>query len=193
MRKAREEAAAKEAEEGVLKKPTKKSGEELLKDFRAHASKKFGSTVRAWKLAFDDDGSGKVTMHEFLKGCATVDWKEQMKDTFVAMAGGDSTITIYEFAPSAMKVIAEFKQLLEVRYGSVKAGWVRCLNCEIAARVREKEFVDACVLVGDCDEGRKLGFTADLAGTNKARALFSYLDWDNSGSITLEELDPGRA
>lgn len=168
----------------------KKAPEELLKEFRVHVAKKFGSTVRAWNLAFDDDGSCKVTMHEFLKGCKKADWKEQLKDTFVAMAGGDSTITIHEFAPIAMRTIAEFKQLLEERYGSIRRGWERCLNSDISARVRQKEFVDACVVVGDCDEGRRLGFTADHAGTSKARALFSYLDWDNSGSITLEELDP---
>ena len=72
--------------------------------------------------------------------------------------------------------------MVAANFGSVMKGWEKCISADAGSKVREQEFVDAC------DSG--LGFTADKAGGQKARAIFSYVDWDNKGAITLEELDP---
>mmetsp|Transcript_51628 Transcript_51628/g.136366 ORF Transcript_51628/g.136366 Transcript_51628/m.136366 type:complete len:777 (+) Transcript_51628:91-2421(+) len=71
-----------------------------------------------------------------------------------------------------------FKACLMKHYGNIVRGWRRLLDVDGSTTITKVELFQAC---------RRIRFEGD------ARLLWAALDWDNSGSISLTELDPRAA
>jgi len=79
---------------------------------------------------------------------------------------------------AARSGLEEFKQLLRRRYGSLLRAWRCLLSPDDSTVLQRPQFFRACVKVGRQDD---------------ARLLWHALDSDESGEVTLDELDPHGA
>mmetsp|Transcript_84016 Transcript_84016/g.145148 ORF Transcript_84016/g.145148 Transcript_84016/m.145148 type:complete len:262 (-) Transcript_84016:26-811(-) len=71
--------------------------------------------------------------------------------------------------------VKELKQILVHKYGSVVAAWREAMDKDGSGTLDYKEFLAAC---------REVGFSGSL------KKVYSELDRDGSGQISLRELDP---
>lgn len=77
--------------------------------------------------------------------------------------------------PQLIDTLAEFKELLWRKYGSMMGAWRNLLDADGSGKITFMEF---------CQAARSVGYGGNL------KALWAELDEDNSGFISLKELDP---
>merc|ERR1719191_2152332 len=87
-------------------------------------------------------------------------------------------VGLEEWSPDAAELVFGFKEHLVKTYGSVKDGWIKCLDSHKVGRVSKEAFMAACETMGG-------GFDAEK--------LFALIDYDRSGFLSLEEIDSRAA
>jgi len=145
--------------------------------FPALLKRKFGNTVRGWRLGLDVDGSGKLSYMEFCTACRALGYEGSIKRLWTELdEDGTGWVSLDELDPNAAQELGEFRGLLEERYGTVEAAWRQGLDTDRSGSLNLREFKAAC---------RDLGFSGD------AKRVFQYLDLDicGVGSITMDELE----
>merc|ERR1719253_1954270 len=89
---------------------------------------------------------------------------------------GTGMVSLDEICPEAGALTTEFRRRLIVHGGGhLVLAWKGLLDTDGSGRVEKQEFLDCC---------QKIHFSGD------ARKLFGWYDYDHSGYITLEEIDP---
>merc|ERR1719387_1504101 len=147
-----------------------------LKSFRASLTRKYGNLLRAWNLGLDIGKRGQIGFTEFatalrnegFNGDVNSIWKELDVD-------GGGLVSIDELAPKEGKMLLDFKEKLVAKFGSILRGWVEGLDRDRSGTLTIVEFEKACAEIE--------GFQGDAA------KIFTWLDFDYSGSLSLEELD----
>merc|ERR1719326_968200 len=148
--------------------------------FEAALTRKYGNLLRAWTLALDIDGSGSIGFTEFctavraqgFAGSLKDLWKEYDKD-------GEGFISMDEFCPEIAALMSSFKSFLKEKHeGSLVKAWKKSLDLDKSGSIKKDELVEAM---------KKLGWDGDAA------RVYSLLDFDHGGSVTLEEIDPKAA
>merc|ERR1719353_465222 len=164
----------KNAEEDEKRKKAADSRATTLADLKKQLKVIYGNLWRAWKVVLDLDGSGKLSENEFMKAIRDLGlffgslpdlWKELQEDGF---------ITFDRFAPEDAKELNAFRECLLGKYPSVARAWREGLDTKKTGRLGKDEFVAA---VG------ALGFAGNAA------RVYELLDSDNSGFVSLEEVD----
>jgi Ca2+-binding EF-hand superfamily protein len=147
-----------------------------LKSFRAALIRKYGNLLRAWHISLDTGKRGKIGFTEFatqmrnegFNGDVNAIWKDLDSD-------GGGLVSIDELAPKEGKMLLDFKSLLKAKFGSILRGWVEGLDTDRSGTLTLEEFQRSCAAIE--------GFEGDAA------KIFTWLDFDYSGSLSLEELD----
>merc|ERR550537_2195219 len=84
-----------------------------------------------------------------------------------------------EFAPGIATLMASFYAFLKEKHeGSLVKAWKKSLDLDKSGSIKKDELVEAM---------KKLGWDGDAA------RVYSLLDFDHGGSVTLEEIDPKAA
>ena len=60
----------------------------MVKDFKVHLARFYGSVVQAWYTALDPEKKGWLSLNEFVRGCKSVGWNEHMKTLFETLDNG---------------------------------------------------------------------------------------------------------
>jgi len=145
-----------------------------LVDLKKQLKVIYGNLYRAWKVALDLDGSGKLSENEFMKALRDLGlffgslpdlWKELQEDGFISFD---------RFSPDDAKELNAFRECLLAKYPSIARAWRFGLDKTKTNRLGKEEFVAA---MGE------LGFAGNAA------RVYALLDNDNSGYITVEEVD----
>lgn len=147
-----------------------------LVGFKELLAQKYGNIYRAWKLALDPDGNGRVSKMEFFAAARKVGyhgpvqklWKECVKDD------KDPVVRLRDLSEEIASMTEDFTSLMLKTYGSWLAAWVRAFDVQRTGGCSKDHFISIC---------RKVGYPYS------AEKLFGLLDWDLSGLISLEELD----
>jgi Ca2+-binding EF-hand superfamily protein len=99
-------------------------------------------------------------------------WKELDAD-------GEGFVSLAEFCPDIAELMQNFYACLKGKHeGSLVKAWAQSMDPDKSGKCNKDEFLAAM---------EKVGFTGD------ANRVYNLLDFDHSGHITLEELDPASA
>lgn len=159
----------------------------ITKQFFSCVQETYGTIEEAWRKAFDVTKRKVVGKKEFAKGCEAIGFegnsdklftllKPEAGRTFLELSdlGRHAAATVK--APELPSISPEdFRKMLKKQSGDVVAGWRQSLDTSEVGRVRRGEFNDRT---------RAMGITGNVA------ALFTDLDVDRKGFITLQDVDP---
>merc|ERR1719313_1162662 len=150
-------------------------------EFLDALERRHGNRLRAWNVVFDPHGTGKVNYVKFCAAARGFGYAGRIADLFEHLDEGcDGVITLDEVDEEAHELVSELKTLCRQQYGgSLCRAWKECLDPGHKLSIDRAGFVEALV--------ERLGFSGN------ADRLFSLLDFDHSGTITLDELDPVAA
>lgn len=170
-------ARRREIREAAEKAKANTLGAKSKDGFHALLKRKYGNTVRGWRLGLDTDGSGKLSYMEFCTACRAMGYEGAIKKLWTEL-DEDSTgwVSLDEMDSHAAQELGEFRGLLEERFKTVEAAWREGLDTDGSGVLTFTEFKEAC---------RSLGFTGS------AKRVFQYLDLDvwGTGQITMDEID----
>lgn len=159
----------------------------ITKQFFSCVQETYGTIEEAWRKAFDVTKRKVVGKKEFAKGCEAIGFegnseklfsllKPEAGRTFLELSdlGRHAAATVK--APELPTITPEdFRKMLKRQCGEVEAAWRQSLDPTEVGRVRRGEFNDRT---------RAMGITGNVA------ALFTDLDVDRKGFITLQDVDP---
>jgi len=164
------------ADEEVERQKLYDMGASDLVGFKDLLTRKYGNLYRAWKLGLDPDGNGRVGQTEFFeaarrvgyKGSAKTLWRETVKDD------EEGILRLRHLHEEAAAATEKFTELILKNYGTWLAAWVREFDVNRSGRCTKDDFIRILNKVNYPYSGER---------------LFHWLDYDASGSITLEEID----
>lgn len=156
-----------------------------LDGLRRHLLSQFGSLARAWRCVLDTESTGRCCQAGFLRGCAAVGFRGNLKTAWVEITHGEvaRSVTLRDLDPEGDVLLAQFALALATVHGTLKAGWTDIMRRGYG-RLDLAAFTDAC---------RSLGLTG-----REAKRLFMVLDPRNAGYIPEDRMeflalwDPGE-
>jgi Ca2+-binding EF-hand superfamily protein len=138
--------------------------------------RKFGNRTRAWRLALDADGNGKLSWVEFCKALRSLGYEADIRSIWAELdKDGSDMITIDEIAPIECEMLEAFKNFLCDRFGNAQAAW-KGLASKGQLRLSPDEFVNAC---------RSIGYDRDPKQTH--RLLDSHAH--GGKQVTIKDLE----
>jgi len=153
----------------------REAGKHMKADFHAYLHRNFGSVVRAWRVALDQDSDGRLRFHEFCQGCKKIGFRGRLKTLWQALDyKGTGFVCLGDLDPEAHQVLEDFRILLEENYRTLDDVFERVLDIDRSGRCTLEEFLGAC---------RELGWSGN------ARKLFQFLDLNARGAVTVDELE----
>merc|ERR1712012_463025 len=98
------------------KVPTKNEHAALLDMF----ARKFGSTVRAWRIGLDLKGQGKLSKDEFILGCSVLGFRGDLASCWTQLGLKEtSNIKLKDLDPSTGADVKLFRERCIARFGTV--------------------------------------------------------------------------
>lgn len=181
QRKRREEGRAHRLRNQEERRATLKAdiGPKSREAFIALLRRRFGSIPRAWRVHFDPGCNGKLNKAAFFEAARKVGYMDSLSTLWNELDQDKSGfISMDELDLEAHRLLSTFKGALLGRFGSMAAAWL-AMDADKTGRLELREVEDVCELLG--------------IGRDRGRAIFSWYDFDNSGFITADELDPEAA
>merc|ERR1719240_1430886 len=178
QRKRREEGRAHRLRNQEERRATLKAdiGPKSREAFIALLRRRFGSIPRAWRVHLDPGCNGKLNKAAFFEAARKVGYMESLSTLWKELdADGSGFVSMDELDLEANRILSAFKNALIDRFGSMADAWL-FMDQDKTGRLELRELEDICEQLG--------------IGRSRARAIFAWYDFDNSGYITLDELDP---
>jgi Ca2+-binding EF-hand superfamily protein len=153
-------------------------GPQSREAFIKHLKRQFGSIPRAWRLGLDPRNNGKLNKANFFASARAIGYCSSLNSLWRDLDADETGfITMDELDPEAASLTLGFKDKLKEHYGSVLQAWLK-IDANGTGRVEEPELAEVC---------KRLGYHG------KAKKLFAWYDYDHSGFISLDEIDPEAA
>lgn len=162
------------AKRGRVKDVAKLNDSHDLQLFRQLLLSKYGTFVRAWRYVLDSDGSGRVTVAEFVAGCKKLNFPGDAVHLFHELSGEDNLLELDELDPESAQALTAFANFIRSEFGTVIRAFAYGLDLDKSRGITEEEFVHASMQMGfQCASYKR---------------LYECLDFDQNGQITLDEL-----
>jgi hypothetical protein len=141
---------------------------------------RFRSIARGWHIALDPDGKGRMGFHEFTYSLHRMGYAGNLKELWADLVptDGDGLISLAELDPSLAREVANFKQTLVEKYGSILKGWKEIFDPEDQSALSVAEFELGL---------KRIGCVAN------AQRLFEWFDSTDRGFIGIGDLDATSA
>jgi len=98
-------------------------------DFLDLLNRKYGSVIRAWRVALDTDDSGLLDAREFAKAMGIIGFVGNARSLWFNLDDDQSGyISLAELDPVAALVLEKFRAQCTLHFGSVDAAWEQCLD-----------------------------------------------------------------
>jgi Ca2+-binding EF-hand superfamily protein len=138
---------------------------------------KFGSVVKAWRLAMDFDDSGSLTFREFTHAMERVGYHGDFRSLWFQLDTDMSgSISLHEMDPVNAMRLEKFRTLCIKQCGSMLGAWRRVIDTDRSGTCGPAEFTAACM---------KLGYS-DIKECN---TLFDLLDIHESQIISYNSIE----
>jgi len=115
----------------------------LSQQLRTSLTKKYGSTVAAWRQAMDPDIVGTVAFGKFCVVCENSMFTGNAKGTWQEICGEKGRATFRDIDPAAAEVLDDFREQLLKRFGNIVQAW-KGLGGIGRKGVSEAAFVQVC-------------------------------------------------
>ena len=155
-----------------------------LDGFQSMLKIKYGNIFRAWKEGLDTDGSGKLSFGEFCTAVRKIGYCGSVQLLWDALSREEEGVVgkfieLQDIAPEEGKLMESFRSaLLELHGGSYIRAWKETLDTNKSGHV-------------SCEQIQEVMRSINFPQPRKdAKKIFEFLDYDHSGFLTLEELDP---
>merc|ERR1712194_646973 len=85
------------------------------------ARNQYNSLYRVWREVFDTDASNDVTWFEFVAGCKTLAFNDDIGGCWRAFdEDGGGSVGLEEFDPPSYEVLVQFKRFALRKYGGIR-------------------------------------------------------------------------
>lgn len=114
--------------------------------FCAFLKKRFGTVLAGWRYMDRACGSrGCISKAEFCALCHSLGFGGQLQSIWQEMdREQEGFITLLGLSPEVCNLVQSLKEAFEGEYGSVLAGWQKCIDPLCKGSVTEGEFVESC-------------------------------------------------
>merc|ERR1719313_387566 len=162
-------------------------GAKSLDEFKAMLVRRFGSLLRAWLTVFDKEGSGSVGKMQFINACRSIGYIGNLTSLWNELDDdGSQFVTIDEVDPESVKLLKDFQNKAEAKYGAMELFFRAYSKNEPkttqatfgALPVKQLPTVTQASFAAGC---REIGF-------DHPREVFRYFDLDGGGDLDLDEL-----
>jgi Ca2+-binding EF-hand superfamily protein len=153
------------------------SGATNLTQWKERLSRQYGNLLRAWRNGLDADGNGRLSYGEFCTAGRQHGYAGDLRALWNELdATGEGLISLGEFCPEVAGPVEAFLRCLrEAHGGSLVRAWNESLDTNRSGTVTREEFMEVA---------ERLRFAGDAA------MVYRLFDFDKSGFITLDEIDP---
>jgi hypothetical protein len=151
-----------------------------LAGFKKQLKRKYGNLFRAWKQGLDLSGDNQLSKGEFMKAIVNEGYLGNPEALWGELhTSGDGFIQLKHFEPLVGNPYEEFQQLLRVESdenpeGSLITMWIKHFDPKNTLRCTFEQWEIGC---------KAIGFTGPY------KKLFTWLDLNDSGDVTLDEID----
>lgn len=132
---------------------------------------KFGSVVKAWRIAMDVDDSGTLTFREFTHAMERVGYHGDFRSLWFQLDSDTSgSISLHEMDPVNAMRLEKFRTLCIKQCGSMLGAWRRVIDTDRSGTCGPHEFTTACFKLG-YDDPKECKTLFDLLDIHEAQII----------------------
>eukprot|EP00930_Biecheleria_cincta_P002366 TRINITY_DN103375_c0_g1_i1.p1 TRINITY_DN103375_c0_g1~~TRINITY_DN103375_c0_g1_i1.p1 ORF type:complete len:362 (+),score=60.16 TRINITY_DN103375_c0_g1_i1:182-1267(+) len=154
--------------------------------FCAFLKKRFGTVLAGWRYMDKACGCrGYISKAEFCALCHSLGFGGQLQSIWQEMDHEqEGFITLLGLSPAVCNLVQSLKEAFEGEYGSVLAGWQKCIDPLCKGFVTEGEFVESCRRLQKRMQQRQLDLKID------PHRLWGVLVKGGTHKLTLAQFEP---
>eukprot|EP00747_Dinoflagellata_sp_TGD_P108845 gnl/TRDRNA2_/TRDRNA2_170538_c1_seq1.p1 gnl/TRDRNA2_/TRDRNA2_170538_c1~~gnl/TRDRNA2_/TRDRNA2_170538_c1_seq1.p1 ORF type:complete len:954 (+),score=191.39 gnl/TRDRNA2_/TRDRNA2_170538_c1_seq1:1-2862(+) len=154
------------------------AGNANVVELRKVLVRQFGSTVCAWRTAFDPHMTGKVSFGKWCIVLQNANFYGSVKKIWVDLVGERKTMALKDLDNEAAELLDKFREGLLAQHPSILEAWWKGLDKEGAGKLDEEQFIASVQRLGGC-------------GVKNPKRMFKFLlNRIGQRSLAPEDLEP---
>jgi Ca2+-binding EF-hand superfamily protein len=147
-----------------------------VEEFRAMMKRRYGNTVRAWRLALDKDAVSRITYYEFGGNVRTLGFDGSIRALWAELTQNKQTMTLKELCASSAVRLERFKVWMRGRFETAEDAW-NSISRPGQKFVTEKRFCEGVKLLGWRESPRAIHRWLDSAPARTGFVTVRDLEW----------------
>jgi len=156
-----------------------------VQDFLKLLRRKFGTLVRAWRVALDKDSGSELEFCEFVAAVRQMGAGQNARSLWFNLDVDQSgTLSLYDLDPIAAHALDKFRYLCTSQYGSIQNAFANVLDLNKSGMIDIDEFIECTGEMGyDAAAAQELfGFLRPRPGARVLKSIdLDFLQkWENA-------------
>lgn len=156
-----------------------------VQDFLKLLRRKFGTLVRAWRVALDKDSGSELDFCEFVAAVRQMGAGQNARSLWFNLDVDQSgTLSLYDLDPIAAHALDKFRYLCTSQYGSIQNAFANVLDLNKSGMIDIDEFIECTGEMGyDAAAAQELfGFLRPRPGARVLKSIdLDFLQkWENA-------------